>query len=336
MKKYSVKIIKEINDPIVNETFFYKILRFLIRLLLNLPFNTRVLLSIIRKFIFSNTNSEILIIKNIFYNDYINYLSEGKLKEILKIKLKWANYIISNKNIHNKCSIKLAISYRELIKKEKNNYFPKFKSCNNNNIDFYIYGPNSKLSPKKEFSRSTIILTKFPNVSINNFEKKILFLNHITLNKTDKNSLIYKCKNFDRVFIPFGNKKIISKMKYIPELPLDNLASPMGLARILSFIKNKNRKPLLLIEGFDLGTYKNAYSGKIESFYDKNNFDINYLFDLMHHDHIYNFLFLKSLLSHFRFYKSDEFLNIINKDLKEYFDNSYKIRNFKNIKFKLF
>ena len=35
MKIYFLKIIKEINDPILNETFYHKSLRLTIRLLLN-------------------------------------------------------------------------------------------------------------------------------------------------------------------------------------------------------------------------------------------------------------------------------------------------------------
>ncbi len=336
MKIYYLKIIKEINDPISNETFYHKSLRLIIRLLLNLPFNCSFLLKIIRKINFKKTLCKILIDKNFYYYKYINYLQKGNLKELLKTKLKWANYIIKNENLHNNSSLNLALNYKKLIKKENKSSFPKKKSYKKSNIDFYIYGPNSKSYPKKEFSESTIILTKFPNFSTKNFNKKLLFLNNFTINKLDNKSLKKKCKNFSKVYIPKGNKKLLPTMEHIPNFPSDKLASPMNLARILSCLKTKHKKPLIVIEGFDLGIEKVAYSGKIESFYNKKNFNVTYRFDLMHHDHIYNFLLIKSLIQNFNFVKSEEFLEIINQNLEEYFARTYQSRDFKKIKLNFF
>ena len=56
----------------------------------------------------------------------------------------------------------------------------------------------------------------------------------------------------------------------------------------------------------------------------------------MHHDHIYNFLLIKSLIQNFNFVKSEEFLEIINQNLEEYFARTYQSRDFKKIKLNFF
>ena len=54
----------------------------------------------------------------------------------------------------------------------------------------------------------------------------------------------------------------------MPKLPQGSgLGGPMGFARILLCLKDKVKKPIIKIEGFDLGISKKAYSGKIESLY---------------------------------------------------------------------
>lgn len=324
-------MIREINDPIEKESFFYKIFRVIIRILINLNFNSYIFIKILRYFSLNKKSIITLIDKNFFYCKYLNFLKKGNLDQILQTKYCWANYIIERKNLHNKSSLDLAKNYKNLLER---NYSNKLLSIPRKveNIDFYLYGPNSDEIPNSKFFKSTLILTKFPNFSVKEFNKKILFLNSFTINNTKKEELEEKCSVFDLIYIPRSNEKIIRKMKYMPNFPQDCLGSPMGLTRILYCLQNKEKSSSLIIEGFDLGIYKKAYSGKIKSFYSKKNFDTDYRFSLMYHDFIYNFLFLKVILEDFKIYKSEAFLKIINKDLNQYFQDIYEVRNFKKLK----
>ena len=123
-------------------------------------------------------------------------------------------------------------------------------------------------------------------------------------------------------------------MKYIPEMPQDNLAGPMGLARILYCIKSKAKEKKLCInlEGFDLGLYKEGYSMKIETFFKKENFDNEYRKSLLMHDFIYNFLLLKDLIKNFEIHESEKFVNILNMDLKYFFKEMHRVREFRKFK----
>ena len=304
----SLFIFKEINDPIFKESSLYKICRLIIRLLLNINLYSPIFIKLIKIISLKNKDIILLLDKNLFYFDYLNNLKRGNLSEILKIKYQWANYIIENNSMHAINSISLANNYISLLDDNDNKKNNEQVSSINKEITFYIYGPNSKFIPDINYNQATLILTKFPNFPINEFKNKILFLNSHTLNNTDPKTIKQRCHDFDSVLIPRGNNKLIRKMKYLPLFPQDNLASPMGLQRILYYLKTTQKVATLLIEGFDLGVYKNAYSGRIKTFYKKENFENEYRLSLISHDFIYNFLLIKNLVKSFKFYKSESFL----------------------------
>ena len=343
MKKLGINIIKEINDPLLNrENIPHKMFRYILRLYINLPFKILLPKKIIFIILANNPNLLKLIKKNIFYKEYITYVEKGNLKMIIATKSKWANYIIQNKNNHCIRSYDLAINYKYLIDKYLNNNYSKINSLDSieqKKINFYIYGPNSESYPNLLYKNNILVLTKFPNFSIKEFRETILFLNSHTINTKSNKELKEKCSDFKKIYIPYGTPRLLTNMINMPKLPQDNLGGPMGFARILHCLKDKVKKPIIKIEGFDLGISKKAYSGKIESLYNilykKKNFESHYRISLLQHDFIYNFLLVKDLLKDFMVYKSPQFTKIINKDLEIFFKEIYRIREFKKLRFKI-
>ena len=344
MKKLGITIIREINDPIINrEDILHRLLRFFLRIYINLPFNILFPKEIFKILLVNNPILYKLIKINIFYKEYITYLEKGNLEKILTTKTKWANYVIQNKNTYDVRTYDLALNYRYLIDKYLNNNFSKlnsFDSFDQKQINFYIYGPNSENYPSKLYKNNILVLTKFPNFSIDEFRETILFLNNHTINTKSDKELKEKCRNFKKIYIPHGTPRLLNNMINMPKLPQGvGLGGPMGFARILFCLKDKVKKPIIKIEGFDLGISKKAYSGKIESLYNvvykKKNFESHYRLSLLDHDLIYNFLVVKDLLEDFIIFNSTEFTKIVNKDLESFFKEIYTIREFKKLRYKI-
>ena len=330
-----MNFIREINDPFEgSEIKLQKIYRYLLRICMNSGLLGIIFMKILLKTtFFTDKNIRTLVLKNYFYYSYLRNMSLVQFEKAIEIKKRWANFIISNENFHSNDAITTAKNYLIFLENSFNKKsFPK-NNFSKEKIEFYIYGPNSKNYPNPKFSNSYLVLTKFPNFDISIFPKKIIFLNSFSVLNYEKKYLIEKTKDFKMVFVPQDRELFADNVCHLSYYS-DNLAGPMGLGRILMNLYKYKKSPIIFVEGFDLGLSKDAYSNKIQTFYDLKNsksFEKNYLMDIIIHDPIFNFLLIKHYSQNYKYIGCDLFLKILNMSLKEYLSELKNVRNFSSI-----
>ena len=330
-----MNFIREINDPFEgSEIKLQKIYRYLLRICMNSGLLGVIFMKILLKTtVFTDKNIRTLVLKNYFYYSYLRNMSLVQFQKAIEIKKKWANFIISNENFHSNDAITTAKNYLMFLENSCNKKsFPK-NNFSNEKTEFYIYGPNSKSYPNPKFSNAYLVLTKLPNFDISIFPKKIIFLNNLSVLNYEKKYLINKTKDFEMVFVPQHRELFADNVCHISPYG-DNLASPMGLGRIMMTLYKLKKSPIIFAEGFDLGLSKDAYSNKIQTFYklkDSKSFEKNYLMSILIHDPIFNFLLLKHYSQNYKYIGSDLFLKILNMSLKEYLSELKNVRDFSSI-----
>ena len=262
---------------------------------------------------FSKSYKDLYLVNLFYLRSYYNLLKKN-----------YNNYIKNNSQ--NKNDIFIARYYLDLLSNYRNvKIFEASKNAEllDKNI-LYIYGPNANSVPNKKFSSSKLILSKFPNFDISDFNSVDLYLNSFTfdqLNASDMSLL------FESFTVITKSNIIDNRLVQLQSLPESDFASCLGLNRILWHLYNTLGPDIssifLKIEGYDLYTKQNPYSGNIHShIYYKSLFEQNdiLLKGLWQHDLIFNFLDLKYIISKFKLIDSEDFINLINNTELNYWD----------------
>lgn len=325
----------EINNPLVKrENLDHRIFRYIIRfgIYINL-----VYCSFFFRFLnfagsfFKNDICNLIKINEFFFT-YILHIKNNRFNDAIFIKKSWAQYIINSKKIDTTDSIRFAHIYLDVIKScnDQPSQIVR-KNCHIINPIFYVYGPNSKIKPDVNLNKSFLVLTKFPTFDVSMFPKRIIFLNNYVLSTTNSTTLRRLTKDYFKVFIPYGKFCFANNVYEMPKFTLSNLASPMGLSRLIVTLKHHVKNATFYFEGFDFGLSKKGYSGNILTGFDFekiNEFERQYCLSLTIHDFIFNFLYTKAILKNSKFYGTKMFVRIINMNLKNYLKGISKARNF--------
>jgi hypothetical protein len=307
--------------------FRYRIFELVIRALVRYPvrlFGSKTglsYLSIVSHIFPLNSDARYFIQINFFYLAAKYYIFNNDFKNYINIKNRWINYVIDHSKNEN--DIFISKYYKSNFDKFYNNisevkYLNKFK-----NEEYYIYGPNSQIVPSTDKSNVNLILTKYPIFEVQNFRSITLFLNSYSSNQLTPE--MYN-ELFDKYELVLKNETLQGKAKILLANPESEMASSMGLNRILRhlILTDRDKRYSVKLDGFDLYTKSNVFSGKILSAVSEmNTIDQNemVLTALWQHDFIYNFLELKDLLLSFDIVESAGVLEIVNLDLEQYWNS---------------
>jgi len=302
-------------------------------------FSIRFVLNLLRTlaiFLFNSSYQFYLINLNIFYLRVITVLKNADSKGYFEIKEEWCKYLIE-KNL-DKREVKTAKLYIDLLRQEvKENISSTKKSFSRNNIKtFYIYGPNSNQLPSKDYrNQATLILTKPAQFDISHFKKKYLMMNHFSSHRLTNNYVKTELAMYDEIFA-FTNAGI--KSNIIQTISTDiggNIASDMGLTRILHYLSKNYPESNVVIDGFDLYLSKQSYSEKLLSHIEHSSTlkaEKAIAISLFEHDMVFNFLRIKMLLKSLNIIDSEIFLKNLNQTSQLYLDSIINVRRFDLIK----
>lgn len=321
------------------------LLRYTVRFC-SLSFSSKLILNYLKvfeKFDFLKNSYYVYLLKiNLYKIESRLYLANNQIKKYVDKKKDWSNFILQNStsesekdaaihfnntlNFFNKQKNSLSI---------KNKIYKKQKKIADINKYFYLYGPNSKLPPNSEFSNYTIILTKMTEFDISNFKESILILNSYTYLQLSQESKKLLIEKYDKIFLP-SKDKLIFPFKNFDKGIEGHVCSPMNLGRILNFLNKKYINSQYIIDGFDFYLTENSYSKFVDTGFPlkkKKLTETLICHSLLNHEPLFNFLFVKKIVSELKIVNSKNFLNIINLSGMEYLKKLKKIRNFNSLKF---
>jgi len=280
---------------------------------------------------------------NIFRIETKIFLANKSLNEYVKKKIEWSNFILRNSLIEEEK--KAASQYLNILKLYRfydakkilvrSNKIKKIKNHKSKSIKkFYIYGPNSILPPDSKYSKYTIVFTKPTIHDISLFSNSILILNFYTSNQLTKKDKNFLLKKYDKIYLSGYKKKIKPPFKKFDIGIGGHIASPMALGRILNKFSKMYPNSEFVIEGFDFYMSKNSYSGSILTALPLNfkllteRLICESLFD---HDPLFNFLYVKNIISRLRIKNSQKFLQIMNLSGNQYLTKLCTLRNFHSL-----
>jgi hypothetical protein len=280
---------------------------------------------------------------NIFRIECKIFLANQKLNEYVKKKIEWSNFILSSSLIEEEK--KAASQYLNILKlygyygqKKFLVRSHKIKKIKNHKSKIrkklYLYGPNSTLAPDLKYSKYTIVLTKPINHDISLFSNSFLILNSYTSNQLTKKDKKFLLKKYDKIYLSRSKKKIKPPFKKFDIGIGGHIASLMALGRILNQFSKMYPNSEFVIEGFDFYLSKNSYSGSTLT-----GFPLNFKLlterliceSLFDHDPLFNFLYVKNIISKIRIKESYKFLNIISLTSDQYFKKLCKVRDFSSL-----
>ena len=281
---------------------------------------------------------------NIFNIECRLLLANQKFKAHVKKKIEWANFIL--KNSLSKYEKKAANQYLSILelfdyynKKNTPVYYAKSKKSkiytNIKKKKFYIYGPNSTLPPNPKYSDCTIVLTKMIDFDLSIFKKSILILNSYTSQQLTKKDTILLLKKYNKIYVSSCKKKIKPPISKFNKETGGCIASPMALGRILNWLCKISSKPKFIIEGFDFYLSKNSYSGHVQTGLPlqlKQLTERLICQSLSGHDALFNFLYVKSIISKHTIIDSQKFLTIMNLSGDQYLNKLFKFRDLYSLK----
>jgi hypothetical protein len=256
-----------------------------------------------------------------------NFIINNKFNDYVLNKEDWIEYILNNSNVEN--DLFVAKYYRVLLDAFVMGDAKGFISNSTNSFeDYYVYGPNSNKLPELKRKQTSLVLTKYPTFDVSNFTRISIFLNSYSADQLDSVMFNELLKKYEIVLKKTSYK---SKAKLMLANPESELASSMGLNRIIRHLLTENKGKVISIklDGFDLYTNTKVFSGKILSavsemdLNDQNKMVVNALW---RHDFLYNFIELKDLASKFNLTDSLELCNIINLTPREYWESVIKRR----------
>ena len=345
-----IREIYDENPSYSNNSFSIKLTRFFIRIIQNI-FNLSLALKMLLFFdgflnFFISTISPIryVLILNIHRLSYLLSLSQNNLLKSIDKKVKWSEFVIKESSCAN--SKINAVAFIELVQKD-NLHTDQFKLRDLNlpeftlDTNFLIIGPNYKNTNYSNKNLSLIHLKPFSSDLIG-FKEKILILNSFYYrNKVMKDLKFSKLltESYDLIFVSCSISVLKEGYYRLPVIAGGNIASLMGLQRILLFLKilsPLNKKIKVQIDGFDSYLSKKSYTN---SSYEKlNHNELKPRMDeklicqaLAHHDFAYNFCFLKKISLSFDIMGTTDFNNVLSNSLNEYINKLSCERDFTKI-----
>ena len=263
-----------------------------------------------------NSYNKYLIKNNIFRNNYYK-ISRSSLIKGQKHKIKWVEYLIQNSK--DKAVLANAKEYLSVINHEKNKSIKintSKKIINKTNNIFYIYGPNTSRPINLNYKNSILINLKPMSFNKDFYESSMLFINsYYYRNYLSKNKIkMEEVQNlYNRVYLSCNESELGNGVKRIVIENQGYLASLMGLGRILYYLSSKYEEVNCVIEGFDFYLNKEMYKGyyhKIDLEGQPLNNDY-YITSLIDHDALYNFLYVKYVVSKLNLIDSEELKSIL-------------------------
>lgn len=350
LKFFKIREICDENPFYSNNSFSIKLTRFFIRIIqniFNLSLAVKILLTfdkLLNFFIYSISPVRYIFLLNAHRLSYLSSLSRNNLFQSIDEKIKWCQFIIRESSCSN--SKVNANAFIELVQKD-NLHIDRFKLEDLNlpkftlDTNFLIVGPNYKNINYSNQNLSLIHLKPFSSDLIG-FKEKILVLNSFYYrNKVMKDSKFSKLltESYDFIFVSCSTSVLKEGYYRLPVIAGGNIASLMGLQRILLFLtilSPLNKKIKVQIDGFDSYLSKNSYSN---SSYEKlNHNELKPSMDekliclaLAHHDFTYNFCFLKKISLSFDIMGTSDFKNVLSNSLYEYINKLSCDRDFTTI-----
>lgn len=347
---FKIREICDENPFYSNNSFSIKLTRFSIRIIQNI-FNLSLAMKVLSFFdrflnFFINTISPIryVILLNTHRLSYLLTLSQNNLLESIDKKVKWCEFVIKESSCTD--SKINAVAFIELVQKD-NLHIDQFKLEDLNlpkftlDTNFLIVGPSYKNTNYSNQNLSLIHLKPFSSDLIG-FKEKILILNSFYYrNKVMKDSKFSKLltESYDFIFVTCSTSVLKEGYYRLPVTSGGNIASLMGLQRILLFLtmlSPLNKKIKVHIDGFDAYLSKNSYTNssyeKLNHNALKPNMDEKLIcLALAHHDFTYNFCFLKKISLSFDIMGTLDFKNVLSNSLHDYIDKLSHDRDFTKI-----
>ena len=269
-------------------------------------------------------------------NRNLQIIKNKNFIEFLETKIEWAEFQLRKSlSARARWSAKIYLNLLSQYGLYNKKVFTINKTLNNSysNNKFYIYGPNSEENPNEDYQDHSLVITKPLKLDLKAFKSKILYLNSIYFQKKVVNHSKFQKELFDEyqeIYVSCRKSLIEKPFKKAP-FPLgDNLCGPMALGRILHHLRALEGRFDLVIEGFDFYLESQTYKRYYPSLARKNDNKIDeYLVvkSLSDHDALFNFLYIKNLISDLNIQGSSNFLEIIKMSPTEYLEKLSLIRD---------
>lgn len=334
------------NNTKVSVLFTRALIRYSVRFFrLNFSkFLLKQYLNLYKIFFFKKSYEKYLLRINYFRIECMILFSNKKFNEYIKKRIEWSNFILDNSSSIEEKNAAMQYLYiyrlfgycKRLISvdltKVKKIQIHKQKT----NKKFYLYGPNSLFPPNPKYSNCIIVLTKMIDYDISNFDKSILILNFYTSNQLGQEVKELLLKKYNKIYLSSTKIKIKSPFKKFNTGISGHIASPMNLGRILNYLSKMYLNSEFIIEGFDFYLSKNSYSGYVKTGLPLKNKQLTERLicqSLFDHEPLFNFLYVKNIISRLRIKDSHKFIKIINFSGDQYLKKLYKLRDFHRLYF---
>lgn len=342
----------EKNPAVGNLTLSIKITRLLIRYVTRLfGFSVSVrcfgyFLTVAKKISSSPSRQYItyLIMVNKLNIEYLLSVANNNFTDAIDKKSLWAEYTLRHsKDLKSKWTAK---NYLSLL--QKNNLYGKNVASSDHvvlphisrkrsELKFYIYGPNSKNAPSDKYSDHILVFLKPMDFEISHFKGSILFTNGIYYR-----SVVATSQDIRNHLTSKYMKIIVSCQTSVLTMPFtrakfpisDHIAAPMALGRLLYNLMYTHGNFSCVIEGFDFYLSKEMYGSAYPSLARQADNSINEQLicsGLAAHDALYNFLYVRELVSILNLEDSDLFKSLIKMDGHTYLNELASVRNFKTL-----
>lgn len=342
----------ERNPAVGNQTLSIRVTRLLIRYvtrLLGFSISVRCfdyLLTVTKKMSSSPSRQYItyLIMVNKLNIEYMLSVASNNLMDAIDKKSLWAEYTLRHsKDPKSKWTSK---NYLSLL--QKNNLYGKdFASSDHfvssqiaktrSELKFYIYGPNAKNAPSEKYSDHILVFLKPMDFEISNFKSSILFTNGIyyrSVVATSQDTRNHLTSKYTEIIVSCQTSALTSPFTRA-RFPIgDHIAAPMALGRLLYNLLYTHGKFSCVIEGFDFYLSKEMYGRAYPSLAREADNSINEQLicsGLAAHDALYNFLYVRELVSILSLEDSYSFKSLIEMDGHTYLNELASVRNFKTL-----
>ena len=340
----SVLVFREITDKSItfkNTSINIKIIRIFIRLSQNIfPFSLTIRIyrsiSFFLSIFLSNNHPWIYILSlNTFRLRYLTSMANENFYDALAIKNEWSQFVIKVSTCSE--NVDAAKNFINLVKNDK---FHELDRISNSIIgllgrNFYISGPSNHYANDIDLGKFSSVHLKPFSSDLSVFKENILFLNSYYYRKKllkDKALQGRILKSYDRIFVFCRVSKMLDGFERLDGLAQGDISSPMGLSRVLVYLAaNSDKNAEYIIDGFDLFLSENPYMNNYYKNKDHLATERNICLSLIHHDPLYNFLYLKKLAKEINLRNSSKFEKVLALSMNEYIAELFKIRDFRTV-----
>jgi hypothetical protein len=268
--------------------------------------------------------------------EYLVLFANGRIKESIIMKIAWANTIITNSS--SQASKNAAELYLLVMAKfgycSAGDMVSAGVECESSSNEqplkkFYIYGPNSDDPPDSKYSDHAIVLTKMIGASVTDYGDVILFLNSYTYTQIGNDEKLLLTHKYKTIYVHSAISKIEPPFVAAKFPAGDSIASAMGLGRILYCLLMEYGRFQCVIEGFDFYLSGRGYGGHVPTGVPTDNPALKERVicqSLADHDALFNFLYVKELVSSLELKGSPEFLKLLSMSGDEYIESLVNVR----------